>query len=126
MGLLTHTFHPPYGTRMVQNFYHFLTKLLCLELLGVAYKPYTQISLLHDRRDYWYFGGLTTAPPVATLTPIQRWVLTIASIVLPTRTLPLPAVPKAPWLRFGVPPSSLHWSPFVVQSLSIRIRISLR
>lgn len=29
-----------------------LFQLLCLRLLRVAYKPYTQISLLHDRRDY--------------------------------------------------------------------------
>ena len=90
--------------------------MLCLELLGVAYKPYTRISSLHDRRDYWYFGGVATAPPVDTLTPIRQLLLTIASIVLPTRTLPLPAIPKAPQLRFGVPPSPPHRSPFATQS----------
>lgn len=101
--------------------YHSFTDLLCLELLGIAYKPYTRISSLHDRRDYWYFGGVTTAPPVAALTPIQQLLLTIASIVLPTRILPLPAIPKALHLRFGVPPSPLHWSPFVIQRLSLGI-----
>ena len=122
MGLLTHTFHPPYGNGMVRNLTIFFQNilLLCLELLGVAYKPYTRISSLHDRRDYWYFGGVATAPPVDTLTPIRQLLLTIASIVLPTRTLPLPAIPKALHLRFGGSPSSLHRSPFVAQPSILR------
>ena len=54
--------------------------------------------------------------PTKSLTPIQRWVLTTASIALPTRIPPLPAIAKAPQLRFGVPPSPPHRSPFATQS----------
>ena len=54
--------------------------------------------------------------PTKSLTPIQRWVLTTASIALPTRIPPLPAIAKAPQLRFGVPPTPPHRSPFATQS----------
>jgi hypothetical protein len=37
----------------------------CLSLLGVPYKCYTQISLLHDKMDYWFFLGLLQSPAKA-------------------------------------------------------------
>ena len=89
-----------------------------------AYKPYTRISPLHDRRDCWYFGGVATAPPVAALTPIQRKLFTTASIILPTRILPLPAIAKAPHLRFGGSPATTITSRLLPQRLSSRIRDS--
>ena len=60
----------------------------------------------------------------STLTPIQQPLLTTASIVLPTRTLPLLAIAKAPQLRFGVPPSPPYKSPCTIQRLSASILAS--
>lgn len=62
--------------------------------------------------------------PAKTLTWIQRQVLIAASITSPTHMLPLLAIAEALWLRFGVPPSQLHRSPFVIQSLSTSILVS--
>jgi hypothetical protein len=89
-----------------------------------AYKPYTRISSLHDRGDCWYFRGVATAPPVVALTPIQRKLFTTASIILPTRILPLPAIAKAPHLRFGGSPATTITSRLLPQRLSSRIRDS--
>ena len=117
--LITTNFHPPYGYKSAS----FLSLEICLHLnclaLGYSYatcKSYTQISLLHGKGDYWYFEGLTTAPPVVALTSIQRLVLTIASITLPTHTLLLIAVTEAPQRRFGVPPSPILTSRLIPQT----------
>ena len=107
--------------------FHFLfldCQCFVLSYSEFAYKPYTRISSLHDRGDCWYFGGVTTAPPVAALTPIQRKLFTTASITLPTRILPLPAIAKAPHLRFGGSPATTITSRLLLQRLSLRIRSS--
>lgn len=62
--------------------------------------------------------------PTKALTWIQRQVLIVASITSPTHMLPLLAIAEALWLRFGVSPSPLHRSPFVIQSLSTSILVS--
>ena len=74
--------------------------------LGYSYatrKSYTQISLLHDKEDYWHFRGVYKLPH-SYLTRIQRRLLIVASIVPPTHMLPLAAIVNAPHRRFGGSP----------------------
>jgi len=74
-----------------------------LSYLYATCKSYTQISLLHDKRDYWHFQGVYKLPHLY-LTWIQQLLLTIASITPSTRTLLLVAMVNAPHRRFGGSP----------------------
>lgn len=87
-----------------------------LGYLYATYRSYTQISLLHGKKDYWYFKGLPAAPPAFNLTLIQQMLLTPASITPSTHTLPLLAMIDALHRRFGVPPSPSSKSPYLTQS----------
>ena len=58
--LTTSNFHPPYGSYNRKAYFLFLVLCFVLGYLCAAYKPYTRISPLHDRGDYWYFGGVDT------------------------------------------------------------------
>ena len=74
--------------------------------LGYYYatcKSYTRISPLHGKENCWRFQGVHRLPHLR-LTWIQRLLLTIASIVPPTRTLLLIAITDAPQLGFGGSP----------------------
>ena len=122
--LFTHLTVKDYGFSSISTCFSVILRVVVLGYSEFAYKPYTRISSLHDRRDCWYFGGVATAPPVAALTPIQRKLFTTASITLPTRILPLPAIAKAPHLRFGGSPATTITSRLLPQRLSLRIRSS--
>ena len=95
---------------------------LCI-VLGysyAAYKSYTQISLLHDKRDYWHFEPAMRRHPFMTnfdsATAIHS-----ASITLPTRTLPLLAIVDALYRRFGLPTTPSNGSLHLTQPQSTSI-----
>ena len=87
-------------------FFSHLLYTNCVLSLSYSYatcKSYTQISLLHDKRDCWHFQGVYKLPH-SYLTWIQQLLLTIASITPSTRTLLLVAIVNAPHRRFGGSP----------------------
>lgn len=95
--------------------------LLCLGLLRVCIQAlYTDFSASRQKRLLVFrrsgFGTTRSA-----LTPIQRYVFGTASIVLPTRILPLLAIAKAPQRRFGVSPATTITSRLSPQRLSLGI-----
>ena len=86
----------------------YLSKLMfCpLSYSHATYKSYTRISPLHGKENCWLFRGVYRLPHLY-LTWIQRRLLIVASILPPTHTLHLLAIPRALQLRFG---SSLHFT----------------
>jgi len=87
---------------------------VCIQALYTDFSASRQKRLLVFRRS----GFGTTR---STLTPIQRHVFCAASIVLPTRILPLLAIAKAPQRRFGVSPATTITSRLSPQRLSLGI-----
>lgn len=87
---------------------------VCIQALYTNFFASRQRKLLVFRRS----GFGTTR---STLTPIRQSLLTTASIVLPTRILPLLAIAKAPQRRFGVSPATTITSRLSPQRLSLGI-----
>ena len=92
----------------IKGFSYILAFVILVEVLSLGYsyatrKSYTQISLLHDKEDYWHFRGVYKLPHLY-LTRIRRRLLIVASIVPPTHMLPLAAIVNAPHRRFGGSP----------------------
>ena len=78
---------------------------LALRYSYATRKSYTRISPLHGKEDCWRFRGVYELPH-SHLTRIQRRLLIVASITLPTHMLPLIAIVNAPHLEFGGSPLS--------------------
>ena len=103
--MTTLNFHPPYGFYNLAVYKSAVPHTLSLAL-GYSYatrKSYTRISPLHGKEDCWHFRGVYELPH-SHLTRIQRRLLIVASITLPTHMLPLIAIVNAPHHRFGGSP----------------------